>query len=92
VVQNLSPGATDRLGLSSAQLREVNPQLITVDLTGYGRGGPLEDRKAYDLLIQAEAGLLSVTGSASEMVRAGISVADIAGGMYVYSSVLAALV
>ena len=92
VVQNLSPRATDRLGLSSAQLREVNPQLITVDLTGYGRGGPLEDRKAYDLLIQAEAGLLSVTGSASEMVRAGISVADIAGGMYVYSSVLAALV
>ena len=92
VVQNLSPRATDRLGLSSAQLREVNPQLITVDLTGYGRGGPLEDRKAYDLLIQAEAGLLSVTGSASGMVRAGISVADIAGGMYVYSSVLAALV
>ena len=92
VVQNLSPGATDRLGLSSAHLREVNPQLITVDLTGYGRGGPLEDRKAYDLLIQAEAGLLSVTGSASEMVRAGISVADIAGGMYVYSSVLAGLV
>lgn len=92
VVQNLSPGATDRLGLSSSQLREANPQLITVDLTGYGRGGPLEDRKAYDLLIQAEAGLLSVTGSASEMARAGISVADIAGGMYVYSSVLAALI
>jgi len=78
--------------LSSAELRELNPRLITVDLTGYGEGGPLQDRKAYDLLIQAEAGLLSVTGSASEMVRAGISVADIAGGMYVYSSVLAALV
>ena len=92
VVQNLSPGATSRLGLSSHELRELNPRLITVDLTGYGNGGPLEDRKAYDLLIQAEAGLLSVTGSASEMVRAGISVADIAGGMYVYSAVLAALV
>jgi len=92
VVQNLSPGATSRLGLSSQELRELNPRLITVDLTGYGNGGPLEDRKAYDLLIQAEAGLLSVTGSASEMVRAGISVADIAGGMYVYSAVLAALV
>ena len=92
VVQNLSPGATARLGVSSAELRELNPRLITVDLTGYGEGGPLQDRKAYDLLIQAEAGLLSVTGSASEMVRAGISVADIAGGMYVYSSVLAALV
>ena len=92
VVQNLSPGATARLGLSSHELRELNPRLITVDLTGYGNGGPLEDRKAYDLLIQAEAGLLSVTGSASEMVRAGISVADIAGGMYVYSAVLAALV
>jgi len=92
VVQNLSPGATTRLGLSSHELRELNPRLITVDLTGYGNGGPLEDRKAYDLLIQAEAGLLSVTGSASEMVRAGISVADIAGGMYVYSAVLAALV
>ena len=92
VVQNLSPGATSRLGLSSQELREVNPRLITVDLTGYGEGGPLENRKAYDLLIQAEAGLLSVTGSASEMVRAGISVADIAGGMYVYSAVLAALV
>ena len=92
VVQNLAPGATERLGLSSAELREINPRLITVDLTGYGEGGPLQDRKAYDLLIQAEAGLLSVTGSASEMVRAGISVADIAGGMYAYSSVLAALV
>ena len=92
VVQNLSPGATTRLGLSSHELRELNPRLITVDLTGYGNGGPLKDRKAYDLLIQAEAGLLSVTGSASEMVRAGISVADIAGGMYVYSAVLAALV
>ncbi|MGA0218848.1 MAG: CoA transferase, partial [Ilumatobacteraceae bacterium] len=65
VVQNLSPGATTRLGLSSHELRELNPRLITVDLTGYGNGGPLEDRKAYDLLIQAEAGLLSVTGSAS---------------------------
>ncbi len=92
VIQNLAPGATERLGLASATLREAKPSLITVDLTGYGSNGPLAGRKAYDLLIQAEAGLLSVTGTSDEIVRAGISVADIAGGMYVYSAVLAALV
>lgn len=92
VVQNLAPGATARLGIDSATLRSDHPELITVDLTGYGTGGPDEGRKAYDLLIQAEAGLLSVTGTDDLMVRAGISAADIAGGMYVYSSVLAALV
>lgn len=92
VVQNLAPGATSRLGIDSATLRADHPGLITVDLTGYGDGGPYADRKAYDLLIQAEVGLLSVTGTPETTVRAGISAADIAGGMYVYSSVLAALV
>lgn len=92
VVQNLAPGATERLGIDSASLRADHPELITVDLSGYGTGGPYEGRKAYDLLIQAEAGLLSVTGTDDMSVRAGISAADIAGGMYVYSSVLAALV
>ena len=92
VVQNLAPGATGRLGIDSASLRADHPELITVDLTGYGTGGSYEGRKAYDLLIQAEAGLLSVTGTDDMTVRAGISAADIAGGMYVYSSVLAALV
>ncbi|MDA3015571.1 MAG: CaiB/BaiF CoA-transferase family protein [Actinomycetota bacterium] len=92
VVQNLAPGATQRLGIDSASLRAEHPELITVDLTGYGTGGPYEGRKAYDLLVQAEAGLLSVTGTEDMTVRAGISAADIAGGMYVYSSVLAALV
>ena len=92
VVQNLAPGATSRLGIDSSTLRAERPELITVDLTGYGSGGPYDGRKAYDLLIQAEAGLLSVTGTDALAVRAGISAADIAGGMYVYSSVLAALV
>ena len=92
VVQNLAPGATERLGVDSATLRREHPELITVDLTGYGSGGPYDGRKAYDLLIQAETGLLSVTGTPDATVRAGISAADIAGGMYVYSSVLAALV
>jgi itaconate CoA-transferase len=92
MVQNLAPGAAARLGLSAPALRSKNPRLIVCDISGYGSNGPYRDKKAYDLLIQAEAGLLSVTGTPQQVVRAGISVADIAAGMYAYSSILAALI
>ena len=92
LVQNLAPGAAARLGLSEEALRPAHKRLIVCDISGYGSAGPFRDKKAYDLLIQAEAGLLSVTGSPEEMARAGISVADIAAGMYAYSAVLAALI
>lgn len=91
LVQNLVPGALDRLGLGIAELRARHPQLVTCSITGYGPDGPYRDRRAYDLLIQAEAGLVSLTGTPDIQVKAGVSVADIAGGMYGYSSVLLAL-
>jgi len=91
-VQNLAPGAAARLGLSAQALRPRYPRLIVCDISGYGSDGPYRDKKAYDLLIQAEAGLLSVTGTPEQMARAGISVADIAAGMYAYSGILAALI
>ena len=91
LVQNLAPGAAARLGLSAEALRPDHPRLIVCDISGYGDSGPYRDKKAYDLLIQAEAGLLSVTGLPDQVVRAGISVADIAAGMYAYSAILAAL-
>jgi itaconate CoA-transferase len=90
-VQNLAPGATDRLGLDSATLRRRFPRLVTCDISGYGGSGPYAHKKAYDLLIQAEAGLLSVTGTTETPSKVGISVADIAAGMYAYSGILAAL-
>jgi itaconate CoA-transferase len=90
-VQNLAPGAAERLGLAPEALREARPRLITCSISGYGRGGPQDQRKAYDLLIQAEAGLLSVTGSDAKMAKAGISIADIAAGVTAYHSILAAL-
>ncbi|MAS04834.1 MAG: CoA transferase [Ahrensia sp.] len=90
-IQNLAPGAIERLGLDPAGLREANPRLITCSISGYGRGGPDEQRKAYDLLIQAEAGFLSVTGTHDRVAKAGISIADIAAGVTAYQSVLAAL-
>jgi crotonobetainyl-CoA:carnitine CoA-transferase CaiB-like acyl-CoA transferase len=90
-VQNLAPGAADRLGCSPAELHEANPRLVTCSISGYGPDGPYRDRKAYDLLIQSEAGLVSLTGSPDAPAKAGLSVADIAGGMYAYSGVLAAL-
>ena len=96
LVQNLAPGAAARLGLSHEALAPVHPRLIVCDISGYGddpaRPGPYRDRKAYDLLIQAESGFLSVTGSAEEVAKAGCSIADIAAGMYAYSNVLAALI
>ncbi|MCW5611922.1 MAG: CoA transferase [Rubrivivax sp.] len=96
LVQNLAPGAAARLGLSHEALAPAHPRLIVCDISGYGddpaRPGPYRDRKAYDLLIQAESGFLSVTGSAEEVAKAGCSIADIAAGMYAYSNVLAALI
>ena len=90
-VQNLAPGATARLGLGVDELRRRYPRLIVCDLSGYGSSGPYVDKKAYDLLVQCETGVLSVTGTPDEMVKTGISVADLAGGMYAYSSILSAL-
>ena len=90
-VQNLAPGAAARLGLGAAELRARHPRLICCSVSGYGPDGPYQDKKAYDLLVQCEAGLLSVTGTPDEPCKAGISVADIAAGMYAYSGVLTAL-
>ena len=90
-VQNLAPGAAARLGLDCDSIHRINPRTIVCNVSGYGESGPYRDKKAYDLLIQAEAGLLSITGSESEMAKAGISIADIAGGMYAYSGILNAL-
>ena len=91
VVQNLAPGAAARLGLSEEALRPRHPRLVLCDISGYGGDGPYRDRKAYDLLIQSEAGFLSVTGTDDHPSKAGISIADIAAGMYAYSGILAAL-
>jgi itaconate CoA-transferase len=90
-VQNLAPGATDRLGVAAADLRARHPRLITCAVTGYGSSGPLAQKKAYDMLVQAEAGLVSITGTSDTPSRVGISVADIAAGMYAYSGILTAL-
>ncbi len=90
-VQNLAPGAIDRLGFDIATVRARHPRLVTCSITGYGPDGPYRDRKAYDLLIQSEAGLVSLTGSPETPAKAGLSVADVAGGMYANSNVLLAL-
>lgn len=91
VVQNLAPGASGRLGLDHASLARHKPSIIVCDISGYGADGPYRDRKAYDLLIQSEAGFVSVTGTPEEPCKAGPSIADISAGMYAYSSILAAL-
>ena len=95
LVQNLAPGAAARLGLSYEALCERYPRLIVCDISGYGddpeRPGPYRDKKAYDLLIQSEAGFVSVTGSPDAPAKAGCSIADIAAGMYAYSGILSAL-
>ena len=91
LVQNLAPGAAARMGLSFEVLHAKHPRLIVCDISGYGQDGPYRDKKAYDLLIQSEAGFLSVTGTPQDPSKAGNSVADIAAGMYAYSSVLGAL-
>jgi itaconate CoA-transferase len=90
-VQNLAPGAAGRLGLGADDLQRRYPRLVSCAISGYGPDGPYRHKKAYDLLVQCEAGLLSVTGTPEEPAKAGISVADIAAGMYAYSGILAAL-
>jgi crotonobetainyl-CoA:carnitine CoA-transferase CaiB-like acyl-CoA transferase len=96
VVQNLAPGAAARLGMGYAALSAAKPSLIVCDISGYGDDprspGPYRDKKAYDLLIQSEAGFVSVTGTEAEPSKAGSSIADIAAGMYAYSNILAALI
>lgn len=91
LVQNLAPGAAARMGLSYDALKAHNPKLIVCDISGYGSDGPYRDKKAYDLLIQSEAGFLSITGTPDTPSKGGISVADIAAGMYAYTSILSAL-
>ena len=91
LVQTLAPGAAARLGLSYEALSPAKPALIVCDISGYGNDGPYRDKKAYDLLIQSESGLVSTTGTEAEPSKAGPSIADIAAGMYAYSSILAAL-
>jgi crotonobetainyl-CoA:carnitine CoA-transferase CaiB-like acyl-CoA transferase len=91
IVQNLAPGAAARLGLSEEALRQRHPGIILCNISGYGPDGPYRDKKAYDLLIQSEAGLVSVTGTAEAPAKVGASMADIAAGMYAYSGILAAL-
>ncbi len=90
-VQTLAPGAVERLGLGAAELRARHPQLIWCGISGYGPAGPYAGKKAYDLLVQCETGFLSVTGTPGQPAKAGIPVADIAAGMYAFSSILAAL-
>jgi formyl-CoA transferase len=90
-VQNLAPGAAGRLGLDAPTLAERYPRLVCCTVSGYGTDGPWAHRKAYDLLVQCETGLVSLTGTPDTVARAGVSVADIAGGMYAYTGILAAL-
>ena len=92
LVQNLAPGAAARMGFSYDQLKDEFPRLIVCDISGYGADGPYRDKKAYDLLIQSESGLLSVTGTPETPSKAGCSIVDIASGMYAYSNILAALI
>jgi itaconate CoA-transferase len=91
-VQNLAPGAVERLGFGAEELRERHPRLIVCGVSGYGATGPYKDKKAYDLLVQCEAGLVSITGTPETPSKVGISVADIAAGMYAYSGILSALI
>ncbi len=91
-IQNLAPGAAERLGFGAASLRARYPRLIICDLSGYGSSGPYRDKKAYDLLVQCEAGVVSVTGTPETPSKAGIAVADLAGGMYAYAGILTALI
>ena len=90
-VQNLAPGVADRFGMASGALRGRHPSLVVCAVSGYGSTGPYARKKAYDLLVQSEVGLVSITGTEQEPSRAGISVADIAAGMYAYSGILTAL-
>ncbi len=90
-VQNLAPGAAARLGVDAARLRRTHPALITCDISGYGSTGPYREKKAYDLLVQCETGLVSITGTPETPSKVGVSIADISAGMYAYSGILTAL-
>jgi itaconate CoA-transferase len=90
-VHNLAPGAVERLGFGFEACRERNPRLIWCGISGYGPDGPYRDKKAYDMLVQAESGVVSLTGTPEAAAKVGVSVADITAGMYAYSSILAAL-
>jgi crotonobetainyl-CoA:carnitine CoA-transferase CaiB-like acyl-CoA transferase len=92
LVHNLAPGAVERFGFDYDELAARHPRLIWCGISGYGPDGPYRDRKAYDLLVQAESGVVSLTGTAGEPAKVGISIADIGSGLYAYSSILAALV
>lgn len=92
LIQNLAPGAADRMGFSYEQLKDKYPRLIVCGISGYGADGPYRDKKAYDLLIQSESGLLSVSGTPETPSKAGCSIVDIASGMYAYTNILAALI
>ena len=92
LVQNLAPGAAARMGFSYELLKDEFPRLIVCDVSGYGADGPYRDKKAYDLLIQSESGLLSITGTPDTPSKAGCSIVDIAAGMYAYTNILAALI
>jgi itaconate CoA-transferase len=92
LLQNLAPGAAARMGFSYEALKDTYPGLIVCDISGYGADGPYRDKKAYDLLIQSESGLLSVTGTPETPSKAGCSIVDIASGMYAYTNILAALI
>jgi itaconate CoA-transferase len=92
LVQNLAPGAAARMGFSYDALKDTYPRLIVCDISGYGADGPYRDKKAYDLLIQSESGVLSVTGTPDTPSKAGCSIVDIASGMYAYTNILAALI
>ena len=90
-LQNLAPGAAGRLGFDAPTLRASHPELIVVNMSGYGSSGPYQDKRAYDMLVQAETGLISLTGTPEQPAKTGIPTADIAAGMYAFSGVLAAL-
>ena len=90
-VHNLAPGAVERMGFGYESLTSENPGLVWCGISGYGPDGPLRDKKAYDMLVQAESGVVSLTGSADAPAKVGVSIADIASGLYAYSSILAAL-
>lgn len=92
LIQNLAPGALERLGFTSDRLHEINERLIICNISGYGSYGPYVNKKAYDLLIQCESGLLSITGTEEQPSKAGISVADIAAGMYAFSGILSSII
>jgi itaconate CoA-transferase len=91
LIHNLAPGAMTRLGFASSTLHEQHPRLVVCEISGYGTTGPYRDKKAYDLLVQSEAGLLSITGTPEVPSKVGVSIADIAAGMYAFSGILAAL-